>query len=96
MLATILATAASTHTAPWGAVLLALYSLGLGIPFVAMGVWFQRLRGSVDRLERHARWIEQTAGVLLVGVGVLFATGAWRTFFIPLQRAFARFGWPPI
>ncbi len=96
VLATILATAASTQTAPWGAVLLALYSLGLGIPFVAMGVWFQGLRGSVDWLRRHSQRSEQVAGVLLVGVGVLFVTGAWRTFFIPLQRAFARFGWPPI
>ena len=91
-----LATAASTQTAPWGAVLLAFYSLGLGIPFVAMGLWFQRLRGSVDWLQRHARRVEQVAGVLLVGVGVLFVTGAWRSFFIPLQRAFAGFGWPPI
>lgn len=96
VLATILATAASTQTAPWGAVLLALYSLGLGIPFVIMGVWFQGLRGSVDWLRRHAAAIERTAGVLLVGVGMLFVTGAWRSFFIPLQRAFARFGWPPI
>jgi cytochrome c-type biogenesis protein len=96
VLATILATAASTQTAPWGAVLLALYSLGLGIPFVAMGLWFQRLRRTVGWLQRHARRIEQVAGVLLVGVGLLFVSGAWRTIFIPLQRAFAEFGWPPI
>lgn len=96
VLATILATAASTQTAPWGAVLLALYSLGLGIPFVAMGLWFQRLRRTVGWLQRHARRIEQAAGVLLVGVGLLFVSGAWRTIFIPLQRAFAEFGWPPI
>ncbi|MGH9051646.1 MAG: cytochrome c biogenesis CcdA family protein [Acidimicrobiia bacterium] len=96
VLATILATAASTQTAPWGALLLALYSVGLGIPFVAMGLWFQRLRGSLDWLRRHAATIERTAGVLLVGVGVLFVSGAWRSVFLPLQRAFAEFGWPPI
>lgn len=96
VLATILATAASTQTAPWGAVLLALYSLGLGIPFIALGLGFQRMRGSVAWLQRHARRVEQVAGALLVGVGVLFVSGAWQTFFIPLQRAFARLGWPPI
>ncbi|MPZ51375.1 MAG: cytochrome C biogenesis protein [Acidimicrobiia bacterium] len=96
VLATILATAASTQTAPWGATLLALYSMGLGIPFIAMGLGFQRLRGSVEWLRRHASRVEQVAGVLLVGVGVLFVSGAWRSFFIPLQRAFARLGWPPI
>lgn len=96
VLATILATAASTQTAPWGAVLLALYSLGLGIPFVALGLGFQRMRGSVAWLRRHAHRVEQVAGGLLVGVGALFVSGAWQTFFIPLQRAFARLGWPPI
>ncbi|MBA3360657.1 MAG: sulfite exporter TauE/SafE family protein [Acidimicrobiia bacterium] len=96
VLAAILTTAASTQTAPWGAALLALYSLGLGIPFVVLGLGFQRLRGSVDWLRRHARRLEQIGGALLVGIGVLFISGAWRTFFIPLQRAFARLGWPPI
>lgn len=96
VLATILATAASTQTALWGAVLLALYSLGLGIPFIALGLGFQRMRGSVAWLQRHARRVEQAGGALLIGVGVLFVSGAWRTFFIPLQRAFARLGWPPI
>ncbi|MGI8518005.1 MAG: cytochrome c biogenesis CcdA family protein [Acidimicrobiia bacterium] len=96
VLAAILTTAASTRTAPWGAVLLALYSLGLGIPFVALGLGFQRLRGSVEWLRRHTRRLEQIGGTLLVGIGVLFVSGAWRTFFIPLQRAFARLGWPPI
>lgn len=96
VLATILATAASTQTAGWGAVLLAIYSFGLGVPFVAMGLGFQRLRGSLEWLRRHSQRVEQAAGVMMVGVGVLFATGAWRTFFVPLQRTFARLGWPPV
>ncbi len=96
VLATILATAASTQTAPWGAALLALYSVGLGIPFVALGLGFQRMRGSVAWLQRHGHRVEQMAGALLIAVGVLFATGVWRTFFLPLQGAFARLGWPPI
>ena len=32
---------------------------------------------------------------MLVGVGTLFASGAWQQFFVPLQRYFACFGWPP-
>jgi cytochrome c-type biogenesis protein len=96
VLATILATAAATQTVAWGAVLLALYSLGLGIPFVALAVWFHRARGSLRWLQRHGRHIEAAGGLLLVGVGVLFATGTWRSFFIPLQRWFAQFGWPPV
>lgn len=96
VLATILATAASSQTAAWGAVLLALYALGLGIPFVVMGLGYQRMRRSVAWMQRHGRRVEQVAGALMVAVGVLFVTGAWRSLFIPLQSAFARFGWPPI
>jgi cytochrome c-type biogenesis protein len=96
VLATILATAAATQTVAWGAVLLALYSLGLGLPFIALAVGFQRARRSMRWLSRHGRAIENLGGVMLVAVGTLFVTGTWRAFFIPLQRYFARFGWPPV
>ena len=96
ILATILTAAAATGTAAWGAVLLVLYSLGLGLPFIALGVGFQRARGSLAWLRRHARAIEVAGGAMLVAVGILFVSGAWRSFFIPLQRTFAELGWPPI
>ena len=96
VLATILATAATTRTAAWGALLLALYSLGLGLPFVGLALGLNRAKGSLAWLRRHGRAIEVAGGLLLVGVGVLFVSGAWRSFFVPLQREFARFGWPPV
>jgi hypothetical protein len=37
-----------------------------------------------------------TSFALLIGVGVLFVTGAPGRILRPLQRAFARLGWPPI
>ena len=80
----------------WGAVLLVLYSIGLGIPFIVLALGFQRARGSMEWLKRHGRRIEVAGGAMLVGTGVLFVTGGWRQFFTPLQRYFARFGWPPI
>lgn len=96
VLATILAAAAASQTAAWGAFLLALYSIGLGMPFVALALGFQRARGSLAWLRRNGRRIEVLSGTMLVGVGVLFVSGAWRSFFVPLQRWFSRFGWPPI
>jgi cytochrome c-type biogenesis protein len=96
VLATILATAAATQTVAWGAVLLILYSIGLGLPFIALALGFQRAKGSLEWLKRHGRRIEIAGGAMLVGIGVLFVTGAWQQFFTPLQRYFARFGWPPI
>lgn len=96
ILATILTAAAATGTAAWGALLLVLYSFGLGLPFIALGLGFQRARGSLAWLCRHARGIEVAGGAMLVAVGILFVSGAWRSFFIPIQRTFAELGWPPI
>lgn len=96
VLATILAAAAAAGTAAWGGILLVFYSLGLGIPFVLLAVGFSRARGSLAWLRRHARAVETTGGLMLVAVGVLFVSGAWRTFFLPFQRSFAEWGWPPI
>jgi cytochrome c-type biogenesis protein len=92
VLATILATASASGTAVWGAVLLMLYSLGLGIPFVLLGLGFNRAQRSLAWLRRHARGIELAGGFLLVGVGLLFVTGRWGPLFRPLQRWFTN--WP--
>lgn len=96
VLATILSVAAARHSVVWGGALLVLYSLGLGLPFVALALGFQRAKGAMGFLRRNARRIEVAGGVLMVGVGVLFVTGVWRTLFIPLQARFAQLGWPPI
>ena len=96
ILAVILATAASTGTVAWGALLLLLYSVGLGLPFIALALGLDRARGSIDWLRRHGRQIEVTGGALMVGVGILFVTGAWESWFRPLQRLLARYGWPPV
>ena len=96
VLATILGFAATSHTVAWGAVLLVLYSAGLGLPFIAMALAFDRARGSLDWLRRHGRHVEVLGGLMLIGVGVLFVSGRWENLFVPLQTWFAKFNWPPI
>ncbi len=96
ILATILATAAVSGTVVWGGLLLGLYSLGLGIPFVLLALGFTRAQTSMAWLHRNGRRIEVAGGALLVGVGLLFVTGRWQPMFRPLQRWFAELGWPPI
>jgi cytochrome c-type biogenesis protein len=95
VLATILATASVSGTAVWGGILLALYSLGLGIPFVLLALGFDKGR-SLRWVRSHGQTVERVGGVLLVAVGVLFLTGRWQEMFRPLQRWFAELGWPPI
>lgn len=96
VLATIYATAAVSGTAAWGAILLVLYSIGLGVPFVALALGFNRAQRSLVWLRRNGRRIEVFGGALLVVVGLLFVTGRWQGYFLPLQRWFAEHGWPPV
>jgi cytochrome c-type biogenesis protein len=79
-----------------GAFLLALYSLGLGVPFMLLAIGIGRARRSLSFLRRRGRAIEIIGGILLIAVGVLFISGVWKTLFIPLQDRFARLGWPPL
>ncbi len=96
VLAAILAAASASGTVVWGAILLALYSLGLGVPFLLLALGFSRAKTSLAWLRRHGRMIEVTGGLFLVLIGVLFVSGAWRTLMVPLQAKFAQLGWPPI
>lgn len=94
VLATILGVAAGTGQIGAGAALLLLYSIGLGLPFIALAVGFSRAQRSIRFLRRHGAGIERLAGLLLVAVGVLLASGRWEPLFRSLQRWAAQFGWP--
>ena len=96
VLATILATASVRGSMAWGAALLALYGLGLGVPFIALALGYRRAQRSTRFLARHGRTIERAGGLALVVVGLLFMSGRWSEMFRPLQRWFAELGWPPV
>lgn len=74
-LAAILALSAGGASPAQGAVLLAVYSLGLGVPFLVFGLAFTRTLTLVQVLRRHWRVVNVASGVLLVGFGLLLATG---------------------
>lgn len=94
VLATILGVAAGTGQAGAGTALLVLYSLGLGLPFIALAVGFSRAQRSLGFLRRHGAGIERFAGLMLVAVGALLASGRWDPLFRSLQRWAAESGWP--
>lgn len=63
-----------------GMILLAVFSLGLGLPFVLAGVGMGKALGLFAWLRRHAKPITVVSGLLLVGFGVLMVTGELDTF----------------
>jgi cytochrome c-type biogenesis protein len=75
ILAAILAVAASEQTVAKGAGLLAVYSLGLGIPFVIAAFAIEPFAAFLARFKRHLHRVEQVMGALLVLTGVAFLTG---------------------
>ncbi len=75
ILAVILAIAASRDTVATGAGLLAVYSLGLGIPFLAAAFAVEPFAAFLARFRRHLPLVEKTMGGLLVLTGIAFLTG---------------------
>jgi cytochrome c-type biogenesis protein len=75
ILAAILAVAASEATVAKGAGLLAVYSLGLGIPFLVAAVAVEPFAAFLSRFRAHLGTVEKVVGGLLVLTGIAFLTG---------------------
>ncbi len=74
-LGSALALAANSSSSAYGALLLVVYSLGLGIPFVISAVLIDKLRGAFSFIKKHYKVINIVCGVFLIVVGILMATG---------------------
>jgi cytochrome c-type biogenesis protein len=70
----ILAIAGSRDTVGQGVQLLAVYSLGLGIPFLVTALAINRFFAAFAKIRRHYHKIEVASGLLLVTIGVLIFT----------------------
>ena len=71
----ILAIAGSKNTVGEGITLLAVYSLGLGIPFLLTSLAINQFFGVAKRIRRYYHAIELVSGALLIVIGVLIITG---------------------
>jgi cytochrome c-type biogenesis protein len=74
ILAAILAVAATQDSVGQGVKLLAVYSAGLGVPFIATSLAINKFFAASARIRKHYHAIEVASGVLLVTVGVLIFT----------------------
>ena len=76
VLAAILMVAGSESSITYGMALLAVYSAGLGIPFILAAVAMKPFMAFMARFRRHLQTIERIIGSLLVLTGILFITGS--------------------
>jgi len=84
-LAAIMALTLDDASATRGALLATAYCLGLGIPFLLVGLAYRRALGALAVVRRHRVLVTRTGGGMLIVVGLLLATGVWGTWMQHLQ-----------
>ena len=92
ILSVILAVAATGDTVGSGMVLLAAYSLGLGVPFVLAAAFSAPFMQLMKRFRRHMGMVERAMGVLLVAAGLMFLTGQMASLSYWLLETFPALG----
>ena len=88
LLAAILTVAGSEDTVVQGAALLAVYSAGLGVPFIAAALAIEPFFKFIKRFSKHFATVEKAMGVLLVATGIGFLTGSMQSFSFWLLETF--------
>ena len=91
-LAVVLTLATTEASAARGALLSAFYCLGLGVPFVLVGLALRRSARALGFVKQHYRVVMTTGGVMLVTVGLLLMTGVWGTLVAHLRGWISGFG----
>ncbi len=91
VLASILALASETRTVVQASFLLLVYSVGLAVPFLLVGVGFSRAVGAFRWLRDHYRAIRVASGALLVAVGLLLFFDRFWWLNVGVNRVFELF-----
>jgi cytochrome c-type biogenesis protein len=88
----ILTLAASSQTVWQGVYLLLAYCLGLGLPFIAVGLALGAASRYISWLSRHAFITSIVAAILLISVGILMLTG-YLEYLMGLMSGGYQYGW---
>jgi cytochrome c-type biogenesis protein len=94
-LSAILGAAAVSGSAAHGALLLAVYSAGLGIPFLATAIAFSRLTTAFAVVKRHYGIVMAVGGGILIAMGILILTGGFSDLNIQAQKLTTNLGINP-
>jgi cytochrome c-type biogenesis protein len=90
-LAAVLTLSLDEGSASRGALLTVLYSLGLGLPFIAIAAGFGWATKSVGFVKRHIRAFNIFGGSMLIALGVLLVTGLWNGIIVVIQEVTLEF-----
>ena len=89
VLASILAVATTAGTAQVGALLLLVYAFGMGVPFLAVALFADRLVHSVTWIKRHYQVFNFGGGGILLIMGVFLVLNRWTELMAPMLRWYA-------
>ncbi len=96
VLGAVLTLAGATASLSQGVLLLTAYSLGLGVPFLALGLSVVRVRLWLRSVGRYTAALQPVSGALLVTMGLLLVTDRWLPLLSPVLTWYANAHWPPI
>ncbi|MCL4543464.1 MAG: cytochrome c biogenesis protein CcdA [Chloroflexi bacterium] len=96
VLAAVLAVAGTQAQAAQGALLLALYAMGLGLPFVVAGAYFAHVAASLRALRRFLPLFSYAGAAMLAIMGVLLLSDHWLQLMAPLLQLYGRLNWPSL
>ena len=91
-LASILTLAASEGSLVRGTTLLGIYAVGLGVPFLLVAVFLNRLSNALNWLKQNMQIIEHIMGLLLWTIGLLMLTGGFADFSFWILETFPNLG----
>lgn len=93
-LSSILVYATTVGTAQRGALLMFVYALGLGVPFLAVALFAGRAFNSLGWFKRHYAAITTTGGSLLLIMGVFLVLDRWMDLLAPVMRWYVQLNLP--
>ena len=78
ILSTILIYASTSKNVSTGILLLAYYSVGLGIPFFLSSLAVNSFLSAFNKMKRYMRAINIVSGLFMIGIGILFLTDTFK------------------
>lgn len=93
ILGTVLFVASTTATMLYGALLLAIFSLGLGIPFILVALLMERAGKTLSQAASLSRFLSIFGAVLLIALGLLMLTGNIGYLSAWIETALATFNY---